>query len=98
MFGGSPYDYSSDLDDIESFLNDGNGGGGRLNARAILIPFDVVVPKRRRSALDQDARGEEGEAVLAWLVQGAIDYAARLAHPGGRQGAHRRMAAQGRQH
>jgi len=44
--------------------------------RLLLIPFDVVIPEEERDQhLVETLVKDESEAILAWLVQGAIDYA-----------------------
>lgn len=44
--------------------------------RLVLIPFDNVIPEEEQDPhLLETLVREEAEAVLAWLVQGAIDYA-----------------------
>jgi putative DNA primase/helicase len=44
--------------------------------RLLLIPFNVVIPEEERDPhLVETLVKDESEAVLAWLVQGAIDYA-----------------------
>lgn len=51
-------------------------GDGALWRRLLLLPFDNVIPKAERdSSLGKKIREEESQAVLAWLVEGAVRYA-----------------------
>jgi P4 family phage/plasmid primase-like protien len=49
-------------------------GGYSFWRRLRLIPFNFTVPEHRRiSGLDKLLIAEEGPAILAWIVQGAVD-------------------------
>ncbi len=58
-------------------------GGPAFWRRLRLLPFVHVVPPAERIAgLDEQLIAEEGGAILAWLIQGAVDYLAHgLAEP-----------------
>jgi P4 family phage/plasmid primase-like protien len=51
-----------------------DAGGYSFWRRLRLIPFSFTVPEHRRiKGLDKLLIAEEGDAILAWIVQGAVD-------------------------
>jgi putative DNA primase/helicase len=60
---------------VSNPLPPGDEEDSALWRRLLLIPFDVVIPEEDRNPhLVETLLRDESEVILAWLVQGAIDY------------------------
>lgn len=57
-----------------NMLETRGGGSPALWRRMRLIPFVYTVPKRDRDPYLEQALMDEAPGILAWLIQGTLDY------------------------